>query len=106
MKKLTLAFALAAAALSTPGFATGHTPTVHVAYSDLRLADANAREVLDRRISTAIDSACGVDVQTRALAEQRASRRCVQAKQAEVAPLRAAALASHGVPLRVASTGR
>jgi UrcA family protein len=103
MTKFAIFLAIAASALSTPAFAAERTPDVRVAYGDLELAGASGRATLDRRISDAINASCGVDARSVVLSERRAAQRCVSAKQAEVAPARAAALASRGAPERVAS---
>jgi UrcA family protein len=106
MKKLILAFALIAPMFSAPLFAAERVSVTHVAYADLRLSDPDGRERLDRRISHAIEKACAVDPQALGLADRRAAQACVRAKRAEVAPQRAAALASRGVPVQVAAANR
>ena len=100
---LILAIAFTATTFSTVADAAPVTAAAHVAHSDLKLSDARGRAVLDRRLAQAIDTSCGVDTDARSLVERRAAKRCVQAKQAEVAPARAAALASYGVAERLAA---
>jgi UrcA family protein len=100
---LAIAFAFTAVTFSTVADAAPVTATAHVAHGDLQLSDARGRALLDRRLAQAIDISCGVDNEVRSLAERRAAKRCVLAKQAEVAPARAAALASYGVPERLAA---
>ena len=103
MTKFAVFLALAASVLSTPVSAAERSPDVRVAHSDLQLATAAGRATLDQRISKAIDSSCRTDERIFSLSDKRAAKRCVKAKQAEVAPARAAALASRGVPARVAA---
>ena len=106
MTKLSLLIALAAASLATPTLAAERTPDAKVAYADLHIASATGQAALDRRISTAIDASCGVDVSVQDLAERLAAKHCVRAKQAEVAPARAAVLASRSAPERFATANR
>ena len=106
MLKPILYFAFAAASLSTPALAAERTADTHVAYADLQLASASGREALDRRISKAIDASCGVDDSSRQLAERRAAKGCVSAKHSEVAPARAAVLASYAGAERFAAATR
>ncbi|WP_195908369.1 UrcA family protein [Novosphingobium sp. Gsoil 351] len=97
---------LAAATFSNPVAASGNNPSVTVGYGDLQLTGTAGRKALDRRIAHAIEHACGVEVQNRLLAEERAAKDCVRAKHAEVAPQRAAALASRGIAVEVAAANR
>ena len=102
MTNFAILLAIAASALSTPATAAERTADIRVAYVDLQLASEAGRAALDRRISAAIDLSCGVDERVQNLHERRAALRCIHAKQAEVAPARAAVLAARGAPARVA----
>jgi len=106
MKTLLPIFLAAASAFSTPAIAADRTPDVRVAYGDLQLAGQTGRAALDRRIAAAIDRSCEVDARARTLSERIAAKRCVAAKQSEVAPARAAVLAAHSAPERLAVAGR
>ena len=104
MTKFAIFLAIAASTISTPSFAAQRTADVRVAYADLQLASEAGRATLDRRINAAIDLSCGVDERVQNLHERRAVLRCIRAKQAEVAPVRAAVLAAYGARDRVASS--
>ena len=104
MTKFAIFLAIAASALSTPTVAAERTADIRVAYADLQLASKAGRAALDRRITAAIGLSCGVDERVQNLHERRAVLRCIHAKQAEVAPARAAVLAAYGAQDRVVAS--
>ena len=93
MKKLVLALALSLAATATPAMAQGpDTRSVAVQTGDLNLRSEQGRAVLDSRLNSAIDKVCAVH-RTPGLPAWIRFRKCVEAKQKEVQPLRDAAVA-------------
>ena len=92
MKKLVLAFALSLAATGAPAIAEGpDTRTVTVQIDDLNLRTEQGRATLDSRLSKAIDRVCAV-YKTPGLPAWIRFRKCVEAKQTEIQPLRDAAI--------------
>lgn len=96
LKKYLQAAALAAAVLaSVPAMAQADDlPDVRVYYGDLDLTDAAAVKTLDRRLAHAVKAACPSDNGVREMSQLRTIALCRTAKQAEIAPLRQAALAA------------
>lgn len=78
--------------LATGGAASAQEklPDVIVATSDLDLSKSDDLRVLDRRLSWAVMSACP---DGRGVAQRQAAQACRVAKRAELAPLRARAMA-------------
>lgn len=103
MKKLALVFALSLAAIGAPALAEGpNTRSVAVSTSDLNLGTEQGRATLDRRLNAAIDKVCGVH-KTPGLPAWIRFRKCVEAKQAEIRPLRDAAIAQARASAQVAA---
>jgi UrcA family protein len=95
LKTMIRTLALAAAVLaSVPAMAADRTADVRVYYGDLDLSNPAAIRTLDRRLGSAVNSVCPDDNGVGDLSRLRAIALCRAAKSAEVAPLRAAALAS------------
>ncbi|MEL6530569.1 MAG: UrcA family protein [Pseudomonadota bacterium] len=92
MNKLALAFALSFAACATPALADGPpTQTVTVQVSDLNLQTGAGRAALDNRLQAAIQKVCRVH-KSPGLPAWIRFRKCVDAKQVEIQPLRQAAI--------------
>ena len=103
MKTLALAFALSFATTGAPALAEGpDTRTVAVQTSDLNLRSVDGRAVLDRRLGAAIDKVCAVH-KTPGLPAWIRFRKCVEAKQAEVQPLRDAVIAKARAGAQIAT---
>ena len=61
---------------SAPAFAAENEDGIEVSYADLNLSSQVGREILDRRLRNAVQSACGGPV-GRNLSAWRATRKCI-----------------------------
>lgn len=83
---------LATAVQAVPLHARTTTATARIAYGDLNLASKSGQQALDRRINRAIDQVCGIAVGTAKIYLNQTEAECRDAKQAEIQPLREAAI--------------
>jgi len=103
MNKLVLALALTLTATATPAIAEGPaTRTVTVQTADLNLLSEHGRTVLDNRLKSAIDKVCAVH-KSPGLPAWIRFRKCAEAKQGEVNPLRDALIADAQSGAKVAA---
>ena len=82
-----------ALAASTPALAQEMTTETRVGYGDLNLRSETGVKTLKYRVARAIDKACGVE-RGSIIADNIATKRCLVAKQAQVAPQVSDALAA------------
>ena len=83
---------LATAFQTVPLQARTISASARIAYGDLNLASKAGQQTLDRRIGRAIDQVCGIAVGTEKLFLNQTEAECRNAKQAEIVPLREAAI--------------
>src|SRR5689334_9758215 len=78
-----------------PAFAQQVTSSVAVSYGDLNLRSDAGVKALDRRLAIAVRAVCGAHDGSAVVAFRFAAQRCVKEKSAEVAALRASAIAGY-----------
>ncbi len=110
MNRIIILAALVAAPLLAPAFAPASAQeagladqTEFVSYDDLDLGNAADVRILDRRIRTAVESACG-PASDADPAGKNEVRRCRAETAARVAAQRNGAIAGARQPVRTAST--
>lgn len=94
--------------VSLPVLAKANEPTtsVRVGYSDLDLTTAAGQNAFDRRLRRAIEAVCPSTNGVRDIESLAAIRRCKTTAAAQVAPARAAALATAARPFMAAAAQR
>lgn len=103
MNKLVLAFALSLAVTAAPALAEGPAQrTVAVSVADLNLTTHEGRATLDSRLRAAINKVCAVH-RSPGLPAFIRFRKCVEAKEREVQPVRDRLIARAQAEVTVAS---
>jgi UrcA family protein len=102
MKLFPIALALLAA-LPTQAMAQDAAVSVRVSYADLDLSSPSGVKQLDHRLARAIHSVCADIHIVDDIARQFATRRCIEAKTAEIAAQRNRVVAAHAAPVAVAA---
>lgn len=86
-----------------PAFAQEVPTSIAVHYGDLNLRSEAGLKALDRRLASAIRTACGTHDGSAVREWRFAAARCEREKRAEVAALRNRAVASYSSPETLAS---
>jgi UrcA family protein len=99
---LTLLFAL----LPLSAHAQDAQRSIHVRYADLDLSTPAGIEMLDHRLAWAVFAICAETPGSAGMGQRLANWHCVQAKTAEIAPLRERAIAARARPVMLAARTR
>ena len=103
MKPLPILLAALVTLLPLGAHAQEVQRSIRVRYADLDLSTPAGVKTFDRRLAWAISSICSEAAGSVITGKRFADQRCVQAKHAEIAPLRDRVITAHAGPVLMAA---